>query len=337
MDNFKTEEEIKTKMYNIFLDALNETSHVQKIALITELIKLTVRWCKEHLWPKDYLMKTDEKELLITEKMGLEIVKIFIIDKKSKKPTEGREIKIKIDYMPKEKDAFFKYLFIKLYHERKRMIIREKRKSKNDPIRIPRTYKEIRNYIIMKERIMNRELTVNEQIFYVSEWKRWPEKKTRAYLEEMNRIFISHYFSDEDDEENEEHDIFEKIKQDDNPRNLTVETEYFTNNNTEIIRNAIESALMNINTKDRECCRALFTLDCLKKIRDFEELVPVLDGGIIEAQKREEGITQVNIFKNYHPDITDDESASSMASRMLRNFRTELKKHLKNNNPEIFV
>jgi len=87
---------------------------------------------------------------------------------------------------------------------------------------------------------------------------------------------------------------------------------------------------MNTDTEDRDCCRALFTLECLKKIKDYEELIPVLDGGIIEAQKRED-ITQVKVFKKYYPKITDDKSASSMASLMLRKYRNELMLCLKNN------
>jgi len=334
MRKFNSKEEIETEMYNIFLKARNETSHVQKLSLIQQLIDLTVRWCKDFLWPKDYLMNNDKKDLVLTDKMGLEIVKIFILDKKTIK---GIEMKIKIDMMPKEKDAFFNYLFKSLINEREKIFKRNKLESKFDPVHIPRTYKEIKNYITMKERIINRKLTVNEQILYVSEWKRWSENKTRVYLEEMNRIFISTSYTDEDDEE---HDMFEESdekqsEQKNNRRNSTVETEYFLDYDAEIIRNAVESALMNTDTEDRECCRALLTLDCVRKDRDYEELIPVLDGNIIEAQKREEDITQVKIFKKYHPEITNDESASSMASRMLRNFRTELMIHLKNN-PEIF-
>lgn len=316
-EKWDDEEELKTIIYNTYSKARHESSYGNKLELIHRLIYLTVRWCKDYL-----------KYGKIIEKIGLDIVKIFIIDKKDREKIEGIKIEIKIDMMPEEKNAFFENLLKKL-NNIKFACFKSKRESQFDPINIPRIYKEMKNIILIEEKAKNRRLTVNEQILCVSRWKQWPENKTRKYMEVMKRKFIRNLFCDDNGKVK---DAFEYDNQKDGPHNSMVETEYFTNYNAAVIRNAIEAVLM--NTEDKECCRELYTLYCLKKIKDFEELCPVLDGNIIESQKQEENITLAKIFKKYHPEVTD-ESATTMSSRMLNTFLKKLRMYLENNH-ELF-
>lgn len=102
--------------------------------------------------------------------------------------------------------------------------------------------------------------------------------------------------------------------------------------NIYIIKDAILTVLDKKQDRSRDCYRALFTLDC----KGLESLYPILDNEIVSTfQEGKKPLKQYEIYLKYHP-TTQKNAAEAMASKLLKDFKKDLKTYLKENNPEIF-
>lgn len=83
--------------------------------------------------------------------------------------------------------------------------------------------------------------------------------------------------------------------------------------------------------------RALFTLRCIKKVKDYRKLLLILDNDIMEAYKNGGKIpTQYEIYIKYHPDAAKA-TAEANASLMKSKFEKDLKSAIKEKFPEIIL
>lgn len=114
------------------------------------------------------------------------------------------------------------------------------------------------------------------------------------------------------------------------------ENKYFSKDNAVIIREAVEFILKNTQKRTRDRYRALFTVFCISKNINFEELSPLYDTSIInEYIKTRKKPKLYKVFLKYKPKVKK-ESAQAMATEMLKSFLKKLEATVKERHPEIF-
>ena len=313
MVNRENEELLKDRIFAIFNEFKEELSHNRREAKLVQLCDQLSRWCGDYLFEKDGIGK----------KMGLEIIS-----------TAPRIIKKEnIVKFAEDKNGFFKYLYVSLKNAKAEY---HRKFNEKETIKISRDKKkklrEIKELVIMYESEFGRKLKPDEIKRYVSDWF-----DSLEYTNLVKMLNISSTFSDKDDEGNEV-DII----------NTTVPPYYSENIplnpleycliklNTQVIRDAVKSVLNKKQGRTKQCNKAIFTLYCIEKIRNYEVLDRVLDRKIIKKYgKITKKLTQYEIYRDHHPGVTIA-SAHARASEMLNDFLQDLEAYLKENNPEIF-
>ena len=96
-----------------------------------------------------------------------------------------------------------------------------------------------------------------------------------------------------------------------------------------VLKEAVKSAFKKGYKKTINMKRALFTVYCIKKYKNFEGLLPVLDNEILEAYyKTMKKPTQYEVYMKYRP-TAKKASAEVRAHETLKGFLKELDSKLK--------
>ena len=305
----KKEETLKNDIFSVFSKCRNELSPDRRQVYFGQLCGLVIKWCKQHLH-----INADE--------MGLEIfgiIKRFAREENSAKIPTGIE-------------SFFKYLNTAL----KRGATEYYRKYESGNITISKEKKTklriVEDSIRMKESSLGRKLTNDERSQCISKWFCIWE-----YSNIMNFINTGSIYSTSR-EGDKEIDALNSATASFNMENISnnPQTDYLLKFSAEIICDAIKSVLEKKREKARECSKALFTLFCIDKSRDIEELYLVLDHEILEACKKDSALPkQYEIYQKYYPGANKN-STKALSSKMLNDFLDDLESYLKEKNPEIF-
>ena len=303
----KTEEQQKDYIFEIFSNCQSDASSSRRHIYYPIL-------CEQiYIWYKDYLS-------IDVDRMGLEIANVinrfFIIHTNLK--------------IPSDKDGFFKYLNTALKREKAGYY---RSYNENDTIKIPKEKKaklrEIEDFIRMKESLLGRKLTADEKYQGITKWF-----KNQEYIDLLNASNIGS-ISLSCNDENEKIDVLDskatriyESNTSDNPLDIII-----SKSNMEIILKAVTFLLANKQERSRECYRALFTLYCIENIKDLEDLLPVLDKGVLESCKNnKKSVAQYEIYQKYHPQAKKA-SAEAMASKYLKDLINEIRMYLEENNP----
>jgi hypothetical protein len=214
----------------------------------------------------------------------------------------------------KEEKDFFSYLGGTLKNAKAEYY----RKDMSNINKLPRIIYDMEKMIWMQESNVGRTLSEDEKIQFISKWFGKSEKKAKIYLGAINTKNVNDLTSYDD---NKEIDISDS--------NYEPESIFISKVNAADIREAVESVLQSKQKRTRECLRALFTVYCIDKIKDFEEIAPVLDAEILGKYRKDgEKPKQYEIYQKYHPEVKK-ESAEVRASEMLKTFPNDLQTALK--------
>jgi len=239
-----------------------------------------------------------------TEYMGEEIVKAV------KRCVEREK-------MPPEE--FLKYLGVSLYNARNEFY-------RNDPdiensVKVTNTNKERKNLIRLLEEEKNRKLEPDELINLISDWKGINGKKARAYLEGN---IINDTVGDDNEKE------LNRVE----GQYLTPEKEATEEADAETIKYALETVLNEYHDKMEPFYRALFTMRYIKRKKNYERLLPILNAEILEMFKKNKKIpTQYEIYMIYHPGAGKS-TAETNASQMSKKFFEDINKAGKEKDPD---
>ena len=293
----RTEEQQKDYIFAIFSKCRNETVSGRM------QVYYSVLYGEIYIWYRDYLS-------LDVDGIGLaigEVIQRFLKDEK-------------INKIPENKDGFLKYLNKSI----KREIAGIYHKYNNHeiikiPKEIKRKLRDIEDFIRMKESQLGRKLTSEEKMLGVSRWFKNPQ-----YVELLNSMNVGglSYTNNDGSAETDVLNYYPSSSSD--PL-----SEYNDKIDMETIRDSVKSLLEKKQARSRDCYRALFTLHCIEKIKDFNRLYPVLDWKILENwQKNGKKPKQYKIYQKYHPKAQKS-SAEAMASKNLSDFLNDLKMLIK--------
>jgi hypothetical protein len=302
----KTEEEQEKDIFDKYSQLREEPSSDRRQVYFGQLCDSVYRWCENHLFSE-------------TGEMGVEIVEAL------------EQIVKEGNNTPKEKASFFNYLVTSLYKARA-----ESYRNKKDIIKLPRIIYDMEKVIWSQQSNAGRTLSDEEKIMLISKWFNKSVEKAKIYLKAINTRNVSDLaFYAEGKEKNilDSEDL--ELPYSPSPYEKPEDT-IFSEFKASVIREAVESVLLDMQERTRERHRALFTAFCLDNIKDFEELTPVLDREILDDfLKHGKKYTQYEIYLKYKPEVTK-ESAETRASEMLAAFLNALNGKLKKKNPEIF-
>lgn len=206
----------------------------------------------------------------------------------------------------KNKDDFFKYLNKSLKRAKS-----EYYKNLNT-IRIPRElYKlnTLEEVLIMKEKQLCRLLTDKERNKWIRIW---------TNIENLKNIKSLSYDVSDDQFSNElnEKDIIDE--------------------KTEKIIEAINHYFIKRQDRNRDCYRALFTVDCIRKKVYFKALYNILDKNIIDEWQNNNIKPELYAtYQKYHQ--VPKESANSRTSNILDEINKTLNKYLVKKYPKLFT
>ena len=296
----RTEEEQKDYIFDIFLKCHTETASSRLQMYYPTLCEQIYKWYRDYL-------------SIDVDKMGLEITKVinrFVKDEN-------------ISKIPDDKDGFFRYLASSIKRE-SASFYREY--NENDTIKIPKDKKqklrEVEDFIRMKESQLGRKLTADEKTQCISKWF----KKT-DYINLLNMKNVGS-ISNTSNDGNYEIDALNYVTAFSN--DLT--DEYIRKTDMKTVRETVKLLIEKKQQRSRDCYRALFTLHCIEKQADFEELYPVLDNQILEIwHKNEKKPRQYEIYQMYHPNAQKS-GAEAMASKNLSEFLNDIETRLKEKN-----
>jgi len=292
----RTEEEQKDLIFDIFSKCRRETAS-SRLQVHSSIL------CEQvFLWHKVFLSAD-------VDKMGLEIVNV--INRFTNAET--------ISKIPEDKDGFFKYLAVSIESE-KAASFREY--NEEDKIKIPkekkRKLREAEDFIRMTESQLGRKLTNDEQTQCISKWFKKQEYVDLLKVKNVGGLYIGN-------NENGETNILDSVITRSDP---TLD-DYINKTDIETLRKAVQSVLNKKQKRSRDCYRALFTLHCVEKIKDYEGLYPVLDKNVLEICKDGKNPNQYEIYQDYHPKAKKS-GAEAMASKNLKEFLKDIKTCLKN-------
>ncbi|MCL2006974.1 MAG: hypothetical protein FWG77_02715 [Treponema sp.] len=304
------EEQFKDRIFTIFTDYHNEAASDNRYDEFFPLLCGQIyKWCKEFRFEDDI------------DIMGEEIADVCTRV-------------IKNDKLTQSKEGFFKYLYDSLekgraayyrnYDEKK--IVKISRYKK-------RILKEIRDLVRMCEIELGVELTPDEKIEFASGWfNSW---EYNFFIDKLYRPSPSIFI----DKDCNEVDVFDtEVAPPYSPRSIHVTplNDLLIKLDTEIIRNAIKNVLGKKQKRSRACYKAIFTLHCIEKIRNYKVLDRVLDKKVIkEWEKSNKKLTQYEVYRKHRPGVSK-ESALAISSRMLTGFIIDLESYLSEKNPEVF-
>jgi len=295
----QTEEELRTEILVYYTKHLEEPSPDRRSFYLEQLQKSTFKWCRLIFKKK-------------TEEMGVEIVKTIQYCAKNDKTPE----------------KFLDDLRSSLNKKAKNLYLNEVKGALREP-RIIRTFRRI---IAMEEADEGKKLTQDERVNRILRYIPMYEKTIREHLESMDRKFIN-YVHDHDDEE----EIVESMAGHSLSMQGTLsvpEDEAMEDSRARIFMNVMEDFLNKAQDRTKDCDRAICTLYCVKKIRNYQKIRSILDGVILKKWENGEQLTQADIFLEYHRDV-DKKTAESGASERLAKFKKSLEKAIQEKHPEI--
>jgi len=269
------DEELKAKIVNTYIKYHKESSSDRKKVYLEQLRGLAFNWCRDHLFYRERY----ENEA-ITYQMGVEIVEeVRRCAEKNKTPEE-----------------FMEDLKSSLYNAKK-LFYRNKTEG---ALRESRIIKDIKKIIATEEANEGRKLTQDERVNRIRRFIPMREETIREHLKSMDRVFINyvHDYDDEDElvESMAGHSLTTKGPVSD-PQNEAME-----DSEAEIIKDALETVLNEYQDKMKPFYRALFTMRCVKEIKNYQRLMPALNGEILEMfQKNGKLPAQYEIYMKYHP------------------------------------
>ena len=275
------DEELKTKILNTYTKYQEESSSDRREVDLVRLTALAFDWCRDHLFYRERYQNE-----AITNLMGVEIV-------------EGvRRCAVK----NKTPEEFMEDLKSSLYSAKNSSYPN----NAGGAIREPKIIKVINKIIATEEANVGRKLTYDERIYHIHRFiPKYREETIRGHLKGMDRIFINHVRNDEEDED----DVVESVESMED-HSLTTQgpvsdpqKEAQENSEAEIIMKTLETVLNQYKERMKPFYRALFTMHFLKKNRNYQKFIPVLNGEILEMFIKKEKIpTQYKIYMRYYPE-----------------------------------
>ena len=307
----KTNEQLETEIYDKYSKYRTELASDQRQKYIGQLWDLVFKWRKKY--------KKD--------KIGHEAY--MAVCRVVKKDIEN-------------KIGFLKYLSKALYNANAEYY----RKQEADLLGISKgilsTIKNFYKAITKEESNAGKTLTTDERIRYLSSFSGMPEKRVKKYLNIMAKKNIISLSIESENED--EFDLLNSstVRQPymDNSLN-TPEEEYFNeyfnkyvrSNNAKIVCKIIEAIITKKQKRSQPCYRALITLYCMKKIKDIEGLLPVLDRKVLNRFQRDKKLPNYyEIYLEYNPK-TKKKGASASASANLKEFIKHFKASTIEQNP----
>lgn len=312
MKNLKeSEEKLKNKIYSIFIESRNDSTSDRRQVYYPQLCEQIYKWCRDY-------------SFFNTDKIGVEISEVT-----NKFFKKNSNLKI-----PQNADEFIKVICTSLKREK---IANYYKFDEKEKIHIPKDknskYNKVEKEIIkMKERYSENVLTQDDYSLCISKWF----KNQMEYNEIKNaKKVVSLFYTNKDDDK--ESDIinysaisFSSLPISNDPLYIQI-----SDSIKGIIKESIKKVLEQKKIT-RDCKKALYTLHCINLLEDVEWLSPVLDQKVINAcKKEEEKPTQYDIYQEFHQEAKDKEKAGISATTLLKEFKNDLKKYLKENYPEI--
>jgi len=304
-------QQLKNKIFSLYMLCLDE-SLPDKQKYLLQLWNLIFNWKKK----SDNDIRT-EKIIFGTEVslMGEEIYNVL-----------RRFLGEARDYVPKNKEGFFRYLKTSLNRESARI------KREEEFVKIPREKLEKNKKIDQQIELFisenNRKPTISEIKDIESEHFRAPKDyinlTSLIKIHELDSLTFDKDGNTETLSYLDQEEIPSAFNYDGvlNPKDEL--TKKYSPSGINKIKNFIENYLAE-NEKDKDCIRAIITINlCKDKEMDFDPLCPVLDTDILnEFILKEKKPNQYEIYQKYHNNVSKG-SAESMASKMWKEFRDKL-------------
>ena len=298
----ETETELKTRILVSYTKYFGESLPDRRKVYLGQLWEFTFKWCRGYIFYKE------------TEEMGVEI---------TKKVQECAEKK-------KTPEKFMEDLISSLYNARNQYY---RNKVEGALRKNRKIIKDIDKIIATEEANEGRKLTNDERVNRICRYIPMRKETIREHLKSMDRIFVK-YAHDYDDED----EVVESMA----GNSLTAqgpisdpEGETLEDSEAEIIKDALETVLNESQEKMKPFYRALFTMRFIKKNKNYQRLIPSLNGEILEMFKKNKKIpTQYEIYMKYHPEA-EKSTAEANASQMSKKFFAALEKAIQEKHPEI--
>ncbi|GBU27286.1 hypothetical protein R84B8_00815 [Treponema sp. R8-4-B8] len=210
--------------------------------------------------------------------------------------------------IPKNKDEFFKYLYKSLKYENINSYRKfNDKKSVDIPKNEMAKLKKLNKIIAYKENKLRRKLTEEEKIQCATTETKLFKKQVYINCLNLEKIGGIHLFK--------------------NKSKIDLHGDYLTKNNIAELKGTVKYVLDKKQKRARDCCKALFTLYCVKN--DLKELYPILDQKILDSfHKNRKKPKQYEIYLKYHPKVTK-KSAEAQASTNLHIFLNDIRTCLK--------
>ena len=296
----ETEETQKTNILVTYTKYHEEPLPDRQKVDLGQLEKWVFKWCRGYIFHKE------------TEKMGVEIVETVQRCANKNKPPE----------------EFLDDLKTSLY-DAKSLSYRNKVEG---VLREPRIIRNFRRIIEMEEANEGRILPQDERVNRIRRYIPMREKTIREHLESMDRKFIN-YVHDSDDED----EAVEALAGHSLSSQGTIsvpEDEAMEDSIALIFMNVMENFLNKAQDRTKDCDKAICTLFCIKEIKNYQKIRPILDEDILKRWESGEQLTQADIFSDYHPDV-NKKTAESGASERLAKFKKSFEKTIQEKYPEI--
>jgi len=298
-------EELKAKIYEHYSKVKDGPSSDRRQVDLVRLWELAVNWC-------GYFEET--KQIFIEEKIIKDEIGVEVFD----------AVHRCVEKAKMQKKDFIPYLYRALVNACNQYY---RNRIEEGSLKKARVIKEIKKLIRMEESNEGRELTRDEKVYLICEWKQTSEKTARAYVDSMDRTLVSITCNDD----GEKTDAVDLVP----GGYLTSEDDAINDMEKEIIREALETVLNKGQKRTYPFRKALSTIRCLELFRDYQALLPVLDGEVLEKTKTNGKIpTQYEIYMLHHPDA-DKEGAEANASKTKKKLFADIDREIRKKDPEI--
>jgi len=323
------DKELKAKIFDVYSKYYDPSSDQDNC--LFRLWELLTKWCRYYLFKKETkqliekLKKNTEKR---TNEIGLEIfqdefrVVIFEVVKRC------------TDKDKMSKKDFFPYLYTALV-KAKNQYYRDQ--LTEDSLKESRTLKEIKGHIKTLKSNLGRVPTQDEQYNFIRqvmpEIKK--EETIRDYLESLASTNVKLLLNTIKVNDGNELNIFDTVES----HHSTYEKELMDDSIAEIFKDEFEKFLNEQQDRTMPFYRAIYTLCCIRKFRNYQKIRSILDEEILEiCEKGEKLPTQAEIFLKYHPEdkkSTAEANASDMKNKFIKGFNEVLRKAIKEKHPNI--
>ena len=308
------DEDLKAKIFDAYTKYHETPASDRRQTYLGHLSMHVFKWCKFYLFPK-------EKHLLYKETDDVELEFYRAVKRCTDK-----------DKMPEEE--FFPYLYKALVNAKNQYLRDQVTESS---LKEPRILRKIKGHIKTLESNLGREPTQDEQYFFISqvmtEIKK--EETIRNYLRSLASAGVKFKNNTRIDKKGNEVSIFDKIES----HHSTYEKELMDDSIAEIFKEEFEKLINKQQDGTAKLFyRAIYTLECIKKIQDYQKIRSVLDGEILEiCEKGGKLPTQYEICLNYYDkkESTASSYASKKANKFINDFEEILIKAIQEKHSEI--